>query len=58
MALPYGALGWSSVCDCGISLSYSLIYLVNKNKAVALNREPDGPLVSCFSLRKKRLRNN
>ena len=24
MALPRGALGLSAVCDCGISLSYSL----------------------------------
>ena len=24
MALPRGAMGWSAVCDCGISLSYSL----------------------------------
>ena len=22
--LPHGAMGWSAVCDCGISLSYSL----------------------------------
>ena len=26
MALPHGALGWSAVCDFGISLSYSLIF--------------------------------
>ena len=24
VALPHGALGWSAVCDCGISWSYSL----------------------------------
>ena len=25
VALPHGAVGWSAVCDCGITLSYSLI---------------------------------
>ena len=24
VALPGGAMGWSTVCDCGISRSYSL----------------------------------
>ena len=24
MALPHGAMGWSAVCDCGISGSYLL----------------------------------
>ena len=24
MALPHGAVGWSAVCDCGISGLYSL----------------------------------
>ena len=27
MALPHGAMGWSAVCDCGISWSYSLFVL-------------------------------
>ena len=27
VALPYGVIGWSAVCDCGISLSYSLTFL-------------------------------
>ena len=27
VALPRGAMGWSVVCDCGISLSYSLALL-------------------------------
>ena len=27
MALPRGAVGWSAVCDCGISRTYSLIYV-------------------------------
>ena len=26
VALPHGAMGWSAVCDCGIDLSYSLIF--------------------------------
>ena len=25
--IPYGAVGWSAVCDCGISWSYSLTFL-------------------------------
>ena len=24
VTLPHGAVGWSALCDCGISLSYSL----------------------------------
>ena len=27
VALPHGAVGWSAVCDCGISWSYSLTLL-------------------------------
>ena len=26
IALPHGTVGWSVVCDCGISLSYSLTF--------------------------------
>ena len=26
VALPHGAVGWSAVCDCGISWSYSLTF--------------------------------
>ena len=26
VALPHGAVGWSAVCDCGNSRSYSLIF--------------------------------
>ena len=33
VALPRGAVGWSSVCDCCISWSYSFIYFFeNKSK--------------------------
>ena len=28
VALPHDAVGWSSVCDCGISRSYSLTFCV------------------------------
>ena len=28
VALPRGTVGWSAVCDCGISLSYSLAYFL------------------------------
>ena len=27
VALPHGAVGWSVVCDCGISWSYSHAFL-------------------------------
>ena len=26
VALPHGAVGWSAVCDCGMSRSYSLAF--------------------------------
>ena len=26
VALPHGAVGWSAVCDCGISSSHSLTF--------------------------------
>ena len=29
LALLHGAVGWSAVCDCGISLSYSLTFLLH-----------------------------
>ena len=28
VALPRGAVGWSAVCDCGISCLYSLTFLL------------------------------
>ena len=28
MTLPHYAVGWSAVCDCGISWSYSLTFLI------------------------------
>ena len=28
MFLPYAALGWSTVCECGTSWSYSLFYMI------------------------------
>ena len=30
MALPRGAMSLSAVCDCGISCSYSLTFLLNE----------------------------
>ena len=30
MALPHGAVGWSGLCDFGISLSYSLKVLLEE----------------------------
>ena len=27
MALPHSAMGWSAVCDCGISRSYFLDFI-------------------------------
>ena len=30
MSLPHGAMGWSSVCDCVITCSYSLTFLIQK----------------------------
>ena len=30
MCLPLGAMGWSAVCDCGISWPYSLIFFNEK----------------------------
>ena len=28
VTFPHGAVGWSAVCNCGISWSYSLAFLV------------------------------
>ena len=30
-ALPQGVFGWSAVCDCGLSRSYSLTFLLLMN---------------------------
>ena len=29
VALPYGTMGWSAVCNCGISWSYSVNFGMN-----------------------------
>ena len=34
MSLHHGAMDWSVVCDCGISLSYSLIVVIILNLCV------------------------
>ena len=31
VSLPLGAVGWSAVCDCGISCSYSLTFSKLRN---------------------------
>ena len=33
MALSHDAVGWSAVCDCGISWSYSLFYVIHMKRA-------------------------
>ena len=38
VALPHGAVGWSAVCDCGISRSYSLFFL-NKSHIVMVRMQ-------------------
>ena len=37
MALSNGVTGWSAVCDCGISCSYSLTNSLDKYAALACN---------------------
>ena len=32
VALPHVAVGWSAVCDCGISRPYSLAYFLMQEK--------------------------
>ena len=37
VALTHGVVGWSAVCDCGISLSYSLsFYLLSSYSSIFL----------------------
>ena len=33
LPLPPGALGWSAVCDCGSSWSYSLTFRLSENES-------------------------
>ena len=42
LSLPYGAVGWSAVDDCGIFRSYSLFVLVQRPFILAFS--------CCFSL--------
>ena len=37
VALPHGAVGWSAVCDCGISLIYSFTLLAVIKQKVDLD---------------------
>ena len=47
MALPHVAVGWSAVCDCGISWSYSLIFYIAPNVQLYLGYVL-APLTRCF----------
>ena len=55
-ALPHGAVSWSAVCDCGISLSYSLFCIlidfpihIDTISMGLLIMYSKGPLVELFS---------
>ena len=56
VALPYGAVGWSSVCDFGISWSYPLTFWLCKSKSVVFWKQlmfprykrPKRPLAPCM----------
>ena len=37
VALPRGAMGWSAVCDCGISCSYSLACVRCLEQVIPMN---------------------
>ena len=50
LSLPYSAVSWSALSDCGISLSYLLTFLqflvyYNQNKSVILSK-----LLNCLSV--------
>ena len=34
VSLPYDAMGWSSVCECATSWSYSLFYKIFGNTVI------------------------
>ena len=51
MALPHGAVGWSAVCDCDISRSYSLFYSLRYLST--LYSHPDWPEKSPSQLRQE-----
>ena len=38
--LPHGAMGWSVVCDCGISWSYSLTFCMGSSEQACLLAYP------------------
>ena len=40
VSLPHGTMGWSTVCDCGISWSYSRTFYPNF-KDMALDHSPE-----------------
>ena len=49
MILPHGALDWSALCACGISWSYSLIFVVGKQKVNRTTK--DMSMVTIFSVK-------
>ena len=61
VTLPYGAVGWSAVCDCGISWSYSLFDMfydwcipskvIDMPKVCLRSTTSDDPYVSTMLLR-------
>ena len=56
VSLPHGAFGWSAVCDCGISWSYSLTFLFGSqysNAAVqVINQEMGTGLIYDYQQQK------
>ena len=46
MVFPHGAVGWSAVCDFGISISYPLTFLYSVRLSVV---ERDGSVVECLT---------
>ena len=47
VALPHSAVGWSAVCNCGISWSYSLTYRLNLVQLIKENEILQWP--PCFT---------
>ena len=56
MILPHGALGWSALCACGISWSYSLIFVVGKQNANWTAK--DMSMVTIFSVKNRLQKRN
>ena len=48
LPLPRGAVGWSVMCDCGSSRSYSLTFWLSENESS--HYDEDDPLVIYFDV--------